>query len=96
MTNLQAVAVDLANSHTLGPWEVYHGGLVVAENKSVAVAYSIKDEGEMLANARLIAAAPELLEALKELESLGSLELPQRRDAALLKAKAAIAKATAE
>jgi hypothetical protein len=38
----------------------------------------------------------ELLEALEELEALGSLELPQRRNAALLKAKAAIAKAKGE
>lgn len=48
---------------------------------------------ELEANACLIEAAPDLLEALEELTALGSSELPQRRDAALLKARAAIAKA---
>lgn len=41
----------------------------------------------------VFAAAPDLLEALEELEALGSLDLPHRRGAALVKAKAVIAKA---
>lgn len=48
---------------------------------------------EQEANARLIAAAPDLLAALIELHALGSLILPQRRDEALRNAAAAIAKA---
>jgi hypothetical protein len=54
-----------------------------------------------LANARLIAAAPELLEALRELADAFSCEITfegvkQPEDPAIVKARAAIAKATGE
>ena len=51
----------MTTKHTPAPWKVLNGGLVTAETKSVAMAYN---GAEMLANARLIAAAPELLAAL--------------------------------
>lgn len=50
--------------HTPGPWRV-HGELINSDSREIAVIenYSSKRDG---ANARLIAAAPELLEALIE------------------------------
>lgn len=63
--------------HTPGPWRP-NGGLVetrdgialgIATACPVKVGYAPKDDAERLANARLIASAPELLEALKGLES---------------------------
>lgn len=81
--------------HTPGPWEIWpaENSVVITESLGRHIAAIPLATHEWKENARLIAAAPELLEALEELEALGSLELPQRRDAALLKAKAAIAKA---
>lgn len=63
------------SKHTPGPWRVC--GLNVACNKEIVVASCYRDSlesvvvrpkemEECLANARLIAAAPELLEALKD------------------------------
>ena len=49
---------------------------------------------EAEANARLIAAAPELLEALERITRVASVELTGRRDDVLEQARAAIAKAT--
>lgn len=87
------------NRHTLGPWEFYTGPqpngcpIVGARGLMVAMlAHSINhdDQREMaLANARLIAAAPELLAALKALvEDQCDASLP-----VLVQARAAIKKA---
>jgi hypothetical protein len=65
-------------SHTPGPWKADDKGKAVfiplrahhCEQLGIQVGFvSWEDDKESLANARLIAAAPELLEALKELDS---------------------------
>ena len=60
--------MNAQTKHTPGPWEV-HGNNIVATKGNVDVAvicYSGEHfTGEDKANARLIAAAPELLEALR-------------------------------
>lgn len=88
------------SKHTPGPWEVFHHsiGTGVTSTKAFDVSdvahcsgfNSRRTRDEELANARLIAAAPELLEVLKEIMSWEENE--QMRWAQ--KARAAIAKAT--
>jgi len=63
---------ETKQAHTPGPWEVAgHGNYVRSRSGGFAVAQSEElpgqDGEERNANARLIAAAPEMLEALKEL-----------------------------
>lgn len=60
--------------HTPGPWSFEmqeFGAVIVSDGSSIATAFASKvisgAELPMEANARLIAAAPDLLEALKEL-----------------------------
>jgi hypothetical protein len=59
-------------SHTLGPWRIRHNGthdgdrtITSATRDIVRLDGGINDDSETCANARLIAAAPELLEACK-------------------------------
>ena len=92
--------------HTPGPW-AYHntptpfiyvnaGGLPICQiYTSTAHGQSM---GEQFANARLIAAAPELLEALKACAAVCAGETTNKRGliSALEQARAAIAKATVE
>lgn len=62
--------------HTPGPWKVWHGSRsVFAHNEHIADIYlpepregenGIARTPELIANAKLIAAAPELLEALRD------------------------------
>jgi len=84
--------------HTPGPWEVAWGGsfdgtrevFVRRPEDDVAIAADILDpdtEAPSAANARLIAAAPELLEALRGL-------VDEQNGPPLLSARAAIARAT--
>lgn len=64
------------DGHTPGPWTHYddsaasvHRHDIVAKGKTVARVYCTQgDELEDAANARLIAAAPEMLEALQGIE----------------------------
>jgi hypothetical protein len=57
--------------HTKGPWEidlsVIHGNFVVGNKDGRPIVESFLCDDESAANARLIAAAPELLEALEAL-----------------------------
>jgi len=60
------------NKHKLGEWKVLNGAntFYIADNDGfypVYVAKTISDSRQDQFNAKLIAAAPELLEALKEL-----------------------------
>ena len=56
------------SGHTPGPWAVTPDSFVMAGSRpSIGVARVITHAKEFVANARLIAAAPELLEALKAL-----------------------------
>ena len=87
------------SKHTSGPWTVRNiaskdayvgpaadGG---APNVAIIPKRITRSNDEQQANARLIAAAPELLEALQQ-------ALPQLIGRAYLDARAAIAKATGE
>ena len=92
------------SEHTPGRWDVA-GSEVWASGRRVASlggAYGPKDAETRNANARLIAAAPELLEALRGLiedveltaEDFGGDIITEDLMTALDKARAAIAKAT--
>ncbi len=94
------------SKHTPGPWTLEKGhavGSVIAEagDYSITAPDGVHDwfsaDVEM-ANARLIAAAPELLEALRSLadrwEILCEVIKPLINDEAYVAARAAIAKAT--
>ena len=87
------------SKHTPGPWAIY-----VNAPSDIVIRKMSKDGYELCsiarvssgyANARLIAAAPELLEALADCVEHMHWTQPQG-EAALKKAKAAIAKATGE
>jgi len=94
--------IGTAALHTPGPWESNYGGMVHANNGETAIARCLKDaqgyrlgipRSQQTANARLIAAAPDLLTALKDIRSRmhfsGAIERQQGADNAV----AAIAKA---
>jgi len=96
------------SAHTPGPWTIgdangYRATSVLAGDNSVADVYGLPlhqhiskfVECEGLANARLIAAAPDLLEALKVLHARYLLIIGNEGPEAL-QARAAIAKATGE
>jgi hypothetical protein len=93
--------------HTPGPWKVM-GGMVVIEGEAGRLtdvadcctgAASVKDPFTIAANARLIAAAPELLEACENARNVlaalvtGDLKTIKPDSAALAELRAAIAKA---
>ena len=88
--------------HTAGEWADRGTGCVGAHHQLVASVYPMEDEHpeEHAANMRLIAAAPDLLEALKVMvrdygaahAACGDLEMSP----ALLQAQRAIARATGE
>lgn len=85
--------------HTPGPWMPSwrdYGGVIDKDGYVVAQAATFRNKEVIEANARLIAAAPDLLEALQDCVSVMSIELkglaviqPELRNA-----MAAIAKAT--
>ena len=89
------------SAHTPGPWQYLPGdedeetcGLIVG--KTAWVCDFVSDPIE--ANARLIAAAPDLLEALKEMVEIAELTIgwfstPPNANGPLIQARAAIAKA---
>ena len=80
------------STHTPGPWHVANGCQIRSAKDQIAKAWMMRN-GEGLANARLIAAAPELLEALEEIVSAADGDGWSQLDADLRKARAAIAKA---
>ena len=96
------------SKHTEGPWEIYtwadhmpHAGMPASIGESddlgmeaddVCNMVQLEDDQETWANARLIAAAPELLEALEDIVDSG--EIPYCRSSPLvIAARAAIKKA---
>ena len=85
-----------AAKHTAGPWQVAgpsaKGYLVVQGAKGNGVALILMDSDDEEADARLIAAAPDLLAALQEVRSDG----PLLRAGLGATIDAAIAKATGE
>ena len=78
--------------HTPAPWHVANGVQVRSEKDQLARVWMMR-AGEGKANARLIAAAPELLEAL---ESALTILIDSVGDFDYDKARAAIAKAKGE
>ena len=84
-------------SHTPGPWEVFasHAGLYVIDSAEQGAICKIEWCLEDEANARLIASAPRLLDALKRLcEEFGVDDNGTHRDwTKWLEARDAIAKA---
>lgn len=90
-----------AGKHTPGPWQYKDGSIVAGtgdgEHESVALILGlVRLEGEWEANARLIAAAPDLLQALEFCETVIRGDLTTQREGALRISRAAIAKATGE
>lgn len=91
------------SKHTAGPWECVkrsHGAMLVRSEASgvngyLAEIYSSRPS-ERDANARLIAAAPELLDALIQIADAGDQEQSMYLDPHIDMARAAIAKATGE
>ena len=88
-------------SHTPGPWKIEGHEVFGAEGQEFVLIFDPKTETGR-SNARLIAAAPDLLEALEGLlplcESLAGQAHPkeQRDDCRACRARAAIAKARGE
>jgi hypothetical protein len=84
--------------HTPGPWRIVNAGSAVFAHDGVMTASvypaDLWKKDEMLANARLIAAAPELLEELKDLVAFFDPNGPLAEN--VKSARAAIAKATGE
>jgi hypothetical protein len=105
-TRNTASAIDAQTQHTPGPWELAERSgrsdsrLAAVLNDAESDAYiiiSASDPDEESANARLIAAAPELLDALRQVV-IEATESPNsdanRLELILELARAAIAKAT--
>ncbi|MFK1194762.1 hypothetical protein ACIUYC_25725 [Pseudomonas aeruginosa] len=92
-------------SYTPGPWDYWSGynpvdeleAQITTEDGDIVIASYNRQIPEGEANAKLLAAAPELLEALQDLDALRGPFPPSDEavEAAWLKATAAIAKATA-
>ena len=87
----------MISKHTPGPWDMDEGdyGIYQIETSDqIAEVFSHHPDEELKANARLIAAAPELLEALRELlEYDGGAFCVCDDPYAMDRARAAIAKA---
>lgn len=75
--------------HTPGPWKITAASFTIKAAAVGTVVYGNPDNPNRLADARLIAAAPDLLEALK-----GVLRVADRATTEFDAARAAIAKAT--
>lgn len=94
------------SKHTPRPWFVRtidesigsvdsENGVMVAQAQQVSSKDQLSGSVERKANAQLIAAAPDLLDALKTMLNFGNLGAYERADA-VMAAKAAINKATGE
>jgi hypothetical protein len=82
--------------HTRGPWR-YDGGEIIGDSRIVAtMAWCSGMGAEDKANAALVAAAPDMLEALTEVLFEDSTKSEADRIKSRVKARAAIAKATGE
>jgi hypothetical protein len=84
----------MSTQHTPGPWSDRNGRIFQTDREELTIANVGRafDGDYSPANARLIAAAPDLLEALKD--ALCALECCGKDYPAASKAQAAIAKAT--
>ena len=88
-------STDKPTQYTAGPWGVPDGGMRPMVCSAHAVVATLADTGdEFEANARLIAAAPDLLAALRALLKVCDAELDAKRVPEMRAARAAIARAT--
>jgi hypothetical protein len=96
----------MKNTHTPAPWKIEphdHANVIWADNGTICDVFHANENDDMTsgfpvmqeseANARLIAAAPELLEALQELLCDKYLSAPLNADR-MAKAREAVKKAT--
>lgn len=87
------------SGHTPGPWKVTYGEFT---EKGVKYEIDMPDQRLTAFDARLIAAAPDLKEALEELVAAqdandeGWFDSPKMRDVAMQKARTALAKCAPE
>ena len=91
----------MTTKHTPGPWEMrgpceIKGNYSVIHNGPLFYVGDAGEPGDGEANARLAAAAPELLETLRELEQAVTDEGVRGMNTLLSKARAIIAKATGQ
>lgn len=84
-------AVETKNGHTPGPWHV-HVDRVFCDNDKVIAEIFSTFRGSHEANARLIAAAPAMLDALKLAYSM-LVDDETQNDPAVIEIRAAITKA---
>lgn len=93
----------MSTQHTPGPWHVSKASptrVIESGPRGNSIAkmglnLGVCSQGEAESNARLIAAAPELLEALQEMINCYADELPNGKERPVVReARAAIAKAT--
>ena len=84
----------MTTKYTPGPWHIANGVQIRSNRDQIAKIWMMRG-GEGRANARLIAAAPDLLEALIELADCGAEAWGEDRPCVKW-ARAAIAKATGE
>ena len=80
-------------SHTPGPWEADAAGFIVAPCGIVGYGSSMRSDEESVANERLMAAAPEMLEALMAFVDIPDVQNEREWPETKL-AREAIAKAT--
>lgn len=82
--------------HTAGPWRIQFAGgahVILSGSRSSSIAQVVAHDAEDAANARLIATAPELLEALRDAAKYLSYGVPESHpllqgvDAAIAKAE---------
>jgi hypothetical protein len=91
----------MSTNYTPGPWEINGPNLIQDTHGQFAAAIASYRGGEritdneMLANARLIAAAPDLYEALRAVVVQANQGKIFERDSCIAQARSAIAKTTA-
>jgi hypothetical protein len=98
-TNCERKNTMTQTTHTPGPWRVFDAFVdleIVSDRPTANATESLvqfKGQRNAKANARLMAAAPELLEALKNIDFHIRQGKILERDACITQARAAIAKA---
>jgi len=85
----------MTQAHTNGPWEVSFSQINAGKHECIVqFGFNIRENPKALANARLIAASPDMLEALELLiKDFADYPASERPCLAFDKAHAAIAKA---
>lgn len=86
----------MSTTHTEGPWKNEYDGSIVMRNQIVSapIAPDGASKEECKANAQLIAAAPDLLDVAKYIVDRAEYQKWDEKDALLVCARFAIAKAT--